>query len=132
MLGALIAGQFGSTIDANVADANLSPAADAAVEEAKSNPLVPPDTGDLPPQEAERVDAAATDGAESAFHLAMVVNGVLMIIGGIVAGFGIREPEAGRGADRAARRARRRVRPLRGRRPRRAGPRARAAEPASA
>ena len=38
------------------------------------------------------MDAAATDGAESAFHMAMVVNGVLMIIGGIVAGFGIQNP----------------------------------------
>ena len=41
VLGALIAGQFGSTVDANVAEANLSPAADAAIDEAKSNPLVP-------------------------------------------------------------------------------------------
>ena len=62
VLGALIAGQFGSTVDANVAEANLSPAADAAIDEAKSNPLVPPDTSDLRPQEAESVDAAATTG----------------------------------------------------------------------
>ena len=93
VLGALIAGQFGSTVDADVAEANLSPAGDAAIEEAKGNPLVPPDTGELPPQEAERVEAAATDGAESAFDMAMVVNGVLMILGGIVAGFGLRNPK---------------------------------------
>ena len=93
VLGALIAGQFGSTVNADVADANLSPAADKALEEAKGNPLVPPDTGDLPPAEADTVDAAATHGAESAFDMAMVVNGVLMIIGGIVAGFGIRNPK---------------------------------------
>jgi EmrB/QacA subfamily drug resistance transporter len=93
VLGALIAGQFGSTVDANVAEANLSPAADAAIDEAKSNPLVPPDTSDLPPQEAQSVDAAATDGAESAFDMAMVVNGVLMILGGIVAGVGLRNPK---------------------------------------
>ena len=93
VLGALIAGQFGSTVDANVAEANLSPAADAAIDEAKSNPLVPPDTSDLPPQEAQSVGAAATDGAESAFDMAMVVNGVLMILGGIVAGVGLRNPK---------------------------------------
>jgi EmrB/QacA subfamily drug resistance transporter len=93
VLGALIASQFGSTVDANVAEANLSPAADAAIDEAKSNPLVPPDTSDLPQQEAESVDAAATDGAESAFDMAMVVNGVLMILGGIVAGVGLRNPK---------------------------------------
>ncbi len=93
VLGALIAGQFGSTVDADVAEANLSPAADTALEEAKTNPLVPPDTDGLPAAEADTVDAAATDGAESAFHMAMVVNGVLMIIGGIVAGFGLRNPK---------------------------------------
>ncbi len=39
------------------------------------------------------MDAAATDGAESAFDMAMVVNGVLMILGGIVAGVGLRNPK---------------------------------------
>jgi EmrB/QacA subfamily drug resistance transporter len=92
VLGALISGQFGSTVDSNVAGANLSPAAQSAIDEAKNNPLVPPDTEGLSSQEADRTDAAATDGAESAFHLAMVVNGVLMIVGGVVAGFGIQNP----------------------------------------
>ena len=92
VLGALIAGQFGSAVDADIAGANLSPAAKASLQEAKGNPLAPPATGDLPPPEADAVDAAATDGAESAFHLAMVVNGVLMIAGGVVAGFGIQNP----------------------------------------
>ena len=92
VLGALIAGQFGTAVDADIAGANLSPAAEASLEEAKGNPLAPPATGDLPPPEADAVDAAATDGAESAFHLAMVVNGVLMIAGGVVAGFGIQNP----------------------------------------
>jgi EmrB/QacA subfamily drug resistance transporter len=92
VLGALIAGQFGSTVDAEVADARLSPAADSALEEARNNPLVPPDTDALAPPEAERVDAVATEGAESAFHMAMTVNGVLMIVGGVVAGFGIQNP----------------------------------------
>ena len=93
VLGALIAGQFGSAVNADVADANLSPAAEAALEDAKNNPLVPPETGDLAAEEAGQVGAAAADGAESAFHLAMVVNGVLMIVGGIVAGFGIQNPK---------------------------------------
>ncbi|MGZ8622113.1 MAG: MFS transporter [Solirubrobacterales bacterium] len=92
VLGALIAGQFGSTVDAEVADASLSPAADSALEEARNNPLVPPDTDALAPAEAKRVDAVATEGAESAFQMAMTVNGVLMIVGGVVAGFGIQNP----------------------------------------
>ena len=47
------------------------------------------------------MDAAATDGAESAFDMAMVVNGVLMILGGIVAGFGLRNPKRAEEQDRA-------------------------------
>ena len=77
---------------ADVAEAELTPAAEAALDDAKDNPLAPPDTSDLTPPEADRVDAAATDGAESAFDMAMLVNGVLMITGGIVAGFGIQNP----------------------------------------
>jgi len=92
VLGALIAGQFGSTVNAEVADAALTPGAEQALESAKANPFVPPDTGGLASGEAEAVAAAATEGAESSFHLAMVVNGILMIIGGLVAGIGIQNP----------------------------------------
>jgi hypothetical protein len=92
VLGALIAGQFGSAVSADVAGADQSPAAEYSLEEAKTNPLAPPDTRGQPPPQAQRVEAAAPDGAESAFHLAMVVNGVLMIVGGVVAGIGIQNP----------------------------------------
>jgi EmrB/QacA subfamily drug resistance transporter len=92
VLGALIAGSFGSTVDDDVGGAGLSAQARSALEGAKRDPFVPPETEGLAPAEAEEVEAAATDGAESAFHLAMVVNGVLMIGGGVVAGIGIQNP----------------------------------------
>jgi hypothetical protein len=92
VLGALIAGSFGSTVDDDVGGAGLSAQARSALEGAKRDPFVPPETEGLAPAEAEEVEAAATDGAESAFHLAMVVNGVLMIVGGVVAGIGIQNP----------------------------------------
>ena len=94
VLGALISGQFGSTVDSEIAGASPAPAPEAqsALDDAKENPFVPPDTDGLAATDADRVAAAATEGAESAFHLAMVVNGVLMIAGGIVAGFGIQNP----------------------------------------
>jgi EmrB/QacA subfamily drug resistance transporter len=92
VLGALIAGQFGSSVDSEVAGASLAPQAQEALDEAKGNPFVPPDTEGLPAADAGLVEAAATEGAESAFHLAMVVNGILMIIGGVVAGLGIQNP----------------------------------------
>ena len=94
VLGALISGQFGSTVDSEIAGASTAPAPEAqsALDDAKENPFVPPDTDGLATADADRVEAVATEGAESAFHLAMVVNGVLMIAGGIVAGFGIQNP----------------------------------------
>ncbi len=93
ILGALIAGQFGSTVDEKLAGAKLSPPAKQLVEDSKGDPLSPPDTADLPQGEAERVEAAATSGAEEGFHLGLLVAGALMIIGGVIAGFGIRNPE---------------------------------------
>ena len=59
------------------------------------------------------MDAAATDGAESAFDMAMVVNGVLMILGGIVAGFGLRNPKRAEEQIARAGRSSRRMRPQR-------------------
>ena len=92
VLGALISGQFGSKIDSELAGANLSAQGQQAVDDAKADPLPAPDTGGLPQPEAEQIDSAATVAAEEGFHLGIAAGGVLMIIGGIVAGFGIQNP----------------------------------------
>lgn len=92
ILGAVIAGQFGSKVDEEAAAARLSPEGERVIEDAKRNPLAVPDTGDLPPDEAERVERAAANAAESGFDLAMVLSGALMIIGGVIAAFGIQNP----------------------------------------
>ena len=92
IFGALIAGKFGSTVDSNVAGSNLSPQADREISKAKDNPLQRPDTDRLPPAEAAEVESATVAGAEDGFHLAMMTAGVLMIVGGVVAGVGLRNP----------------------------------------
>jgi EmrB/QacA subfamily drug resistance transporter len=92
VLGALIAGQFGSTVDERANEAGLAGPALSALDEAKSNPLAVPDTGELDDAEAAQVEAAAREGAESGFHLAMGLSGVLMIVGGVIAGIGIQNP----------------------------------------
>ncbi|MGH2983236.1 MAG: MFS transporter [Solirubrobacterales bacterium] len=92
VLGALISGQFGSKIDSELEGAALSAQGQAAVDEAKADPLPAPDTGELPPPEADQIDSAATVAAEDGFHLGIGVGAGLMIIGGIIAGFGIRNP----------------------------------------
>jgi EmrB/QacA subfamily drug resistance transporter len=104
VFGALIAGQFGSTVDDRVADSNLSAQADQEISKAKDNPLQRPDTDGLPPAQAAEVESATAAGAEDGFHLAMMAAGVLMIVGGVIAGIGLRNPprETAYDAPRAA------------------------------
>ena len=93
VLGALIAGQFGSTVDKELAGPSLSGNAQEVVDEARTNPLKSPDTGELSAEEAARVESISAKGAEDGFHLSMIVAGCLMIVGGAIAGFGIQNPK---------------------------------------
>jgi EmrB/QacA subfamily drug resistance transporter len=93
VLGALIAGQFTSTIDSNLSGKQLSPQARQAVNKARDKPLGTPDTADLAAVEATTVDNAVTDASEKSFHLGVAVGGLLMILGGIIAAIGLRNPK---------------------------------------
>jgi EmrB/QacA subfamily drug resistance transporter len=93
VLGAVISASFGSTLDGNLGDRPLGPRASHAITEAKKQPLAVPATGKLPPAPAERVRTASSDASTSAFHLGVLIAGLLMIAGGIVAGFGIENPK---------------------------------------
>jgi EmrB/QacA subfamily drug resistance transporter len=92
VFGALIAGQFGSTVDSKLNEAGLSPRADRVIADAKDNPLERPSTDGLSRAEADRVESATATGAEDGFHLAMMAAGGLMIVGGVIAGIGLRNP----------------------------------------
>ena len=92
VLGAVIAGSFDSTIDERLAGSELSPDAERVVEKAKEKPLAVPDTGGLAGQEADEVAEASAGAAESGFHLGMILSGALLIVGGVIAGFGIQNP----------------------------------------
>ncbi|HSJ17529.1 MAG TPA: MFS transporter, partial [Solirubrobacterales bacterium] len=93
VLGAVIAGSFDSRIDERLAGERLSPAAQVSVERAKRKPFGATNTNRLDPNEAERVDVAATDASEDSFQLGMALAGVLMVVGGVIAGIGLRNPE---------------------------------------
>ena len=101
-IGAALSAQFDSTLDEDLAAASLGAQASTAVEQAKEKPLGAPDTEGLPAVEAERVDGAVTEASESGFHLGMGLAGGLMIVGGLVAAVGIRNPRR-REAPRAPR-----------------------------
>jgi len=93
VLGAVISASFGSRIDGNLGGQPLSGAASGAVSEAKEQPLGVPTTTGLPPAEATRVRSAAADASTSAFHLGVLIAGLLMIGGGVFAGIGIENPK---------------------------------------
>jgi EmrB/QacA subfamily drug resistance transporter len=92
ILGALIAGSFTSTIDDNLSGKQLSPQAQQAVSKAEDKPLGAADTADLAATEAATVDDAVTDASTKSFHLGIAAGGILMIIGGVIAGIGLRNP----------------------------------------
>ena len=92
ILGALISGSFTSTIDDKLSGTQLSPQAQSAVDSAKDKPLGAADTGDLSAAEASRVDDAVTDASTKGFHLGIAAGGILMIVGGVIAGIGLRNP----------------------------------------
>lgn len=92
ILGAVISAHFGSVLDSNLGGRPLGPAAARTVAEAKAKPLAVPGTRHLPPAEATRVRAASVSASTSAFHLGVLIAGMLMIAGGVASGFGIEDP----------------------------------------
>ncbi|HWW68250.1 MAG TPA: DHA2 family efflux MFS transporter permease subunit [Solirubrobacterales bacterium] len=92
ILGAVISAHFGTALDSELGSRPLSPAAQADVSEAKEQPLGRPKTGDLAVAEAARLGSAADGASTSAFHLGIGIAGILMIVGGVISGFGIEDP----------------------------------------
>jgi EmrB/QacA subfamily drug resistance transporter len=105
VLGAVISAHFGARLDSELGSRPLSHAATSAVVEAKEQPLGVPDIDEVGTVEAPRVVAASADASTSAFRLGALLAGILMILGGIASGVGIRNPRrpgnAGEGAEPA-------------------------------
>ena len=93
VVGALVAAQFGSTLDDRLAGAPLGGAARAAVEQARSRPLsVSAGGGELPPGERSTLRAATTDASVHAFRAGMAASAALAALAGLVSAAGIRNP----------------------------------------
>ena len=93
VLGAVISAHFGAVLDQNLGPAPLSPAAAKTVADAKAQPLKVPGVKHVPGPEATRLRSAAADASTSAFHLGVLIAAILVILGGIVSGFGIQDPK---------------------------------------
>ena len=92
-LGAIVSAQFSSSIDQKVGDRPLSPQAERVIDDAKAQPLTRGDVSDVPPDEADELDAALVDSSVSAFHLGILISIVLMVIGGLISLLSVQNPE---------------------------------------
>ena len=91
-LGAVVAGQFASTIDERLAGHRLSPEGQRIVSEAKDRTLARADPDRLPAAEARVVTQAAEDAAVTAFHRGAGIAAGLVALGGVLGLVGIRNP----------------------------------------
>jgi EmrB/QacA subfamily drug resistance transporter len=94
VLGAVIAASFSAQIAGKIeARPNaLGPVVAGALSEAKDKPLSVPDADRLPPAERGLVRFIAAEASVDAFHLGVLIAGLLMIAGGLVSGVGIVNP----------------------------------------
>jgi EmrB/QacA subfamily drug resistance transporter len=92
-LGAVVAAQFGSSIDSNLANRRLSPAAQRVVQNAKARTLGTVNASGLPPAERAAVARAAEDASVSAFHRGVGIAAALVAMGGVLGLAGIRNPK---------------------------------------
>jgi len=91
-VGAAIAASFGSALDERLSGVALSPAARAAVSEAKRLALGRPDVRGLTSAQAHTLTRAAEQASLHSFHLGMMVAALLVAAGGVAGVVGIRNP----------------------------------------
>jgi EmrB/QacA subfamily drug resistance transporter len=91
-LGAVVAGQFGSTLDSRTSQATLSPAAHAALQRARSRPLSNEAAKSLRGPDRAVVRSALDSSSEKAFHIGMGCGAGLVLLGGLISLVGIQNP----------------------------------------
>jgi len=91
-LGAVVAAQFSSSLDSALAGVRLTPAAQAAVAQAKRLTLGHPSLAGLPPHQAAIVLQATNTASLHSFKVGIAVAGCLVMLGGLIGVLGIRNP----------------------------------------
>ena len=91
-VGAVIAAQFGSTLDERLAGRQLSPAAREAVEVARERTLGVVDAPGAPPDERAVLREAGRDASTTAFHVAMGISAALVAAGGLLGLMWVQDP----------------------------------------
>jgi EmrB/QacA subfamily drug resistance transporter len=91
-IGAVVAAQFGTTLDARLATTSLSPAGQQAAAVARTQTLARVEPAGVPPAERASIAAATEDASITAFHLGLGISAVLVAAGGALGFVGIRNP----------------------------------------
>ena len=91
-IGAIVAGQFSSSLDHHLAGQPLTPRGRAAVAEAKQLTLGRPSVAGVPPREAVAITVASGQSSLEAFRVAIGVASALVVLGGLIGAAGIQNP----------------------------------------
>jgi EmrB/QacA subfamily drug resistance transporter len=91
-IGAVVAAQFGSSIDSRLEVRALSPGGQAAVRQARNQTLARIAPAALPPRERAAIAKATEEASVSTFHLGMGIAAVLVAGGGVLGLVGIVNP----------------------------------------
>jgi hypothetical protein len=101
-VGALVAAQFGSSLDHRLANRRLTRSGQRSVAEAKRLTLGRPSVAGVPPRQAAAITAASNGASLDAFRVGIGVAGGLAIVGGLIGAAGIRNPRRVVHAERCA------------------------------
>ncbi len=91
-LGAVVAIQFGATLDRHLEGVPLSAPGRAAVAQAKRQTLGRPSVAGLAPPEALAIVRAADDASLESFRVGIGIAGGLVLLGGLIGSVGIENP----------------------------------------
>lgn len=102
-VGALVAANFGSTLDERLAGQRLDAPAQAAVETARRQPLAADVSLEgVPPDQGAMISEAVDDASVSGFQLGMALAAGLVAFGGILGAVGIQNPRRKVAAEKCA------------------------------
>jgi EmrB/QacA subfamily drug resistance transporter len=91
-IGAIVATQFGSSLNSRLTGVALSAPARAAVAQATRLALGRPSVAGLPPGQAAIVLNAANDASLQSFRIGIGIAGGLVFVGGLIGAAGIQNP----------------------------------------
>jgi EmrB/QacA subfamily drug resistance transporter len=91
-IGAIVAAQFGSSLDHRLAGRRITPRGRVAVAEAKQMTLGRPAVAGVPPREARAITVASGQSSLEAFRVGIGVASGLVVLGGLIGAAGIQNP----------------------------------------